>query len=104
MRSEIVRIHNQMHATTIYVTHDQTEAMTMATRIVVMKLGYVQQIGTPKEIYNHPANTFVATFIGSPSMNLFEANYEDGAIVFDDGLRIDLPEVLQGSPQKVLRG
>ena len=92
MRSEIVRIHNQIHGTTIYVTHDQTEAMTMATRIVVMKLGHVQQIGTPKEIYNHPANTFVATFIGSPSMNLIEANYENGDIVFDDGSRLTLPE------------
>ena len=71
MRSEIIKLHNQLNATTIYVTHDQTEAMTMATRIVVMNKGYIQQIGTPVEIYNHPANLFVATFIGSPAMNLF---------------------------------
>ncbi len=70
MRSEIVDLHNKINATTIYVTHDQTEAMTMADRIVVMNKGYVQQIGTPKEIYNHPKNKFVATFVGSPSMNL----------------------------------
>jgi len=64
MRSEIIKIHERVGATTIYVTHDQTEAMTMATRIVVMKDGYVQQIGTPKEVYNHPANIFVGGFIG----------------------------------------
>ena len=72
MRSEIVRIHNALSATTIYVTHDQTEAMTMADRIVVMNKGYIQQIGTPQEIYDNPKNTFVATFIGSPAMNILE--------------------------------
>ena len=72
MRSEIVKIHNSVHATTVYVTHDQTEAMTMADRIVVMNKGFVQQIGTPKEIYDHPKNIFVATFIGTPPMNLLE--------------------------------
>lgn len=72
MRSEITRIHNEVGATTIYVTHDQVEAMTMATRIVVMNNGYVQQIGTPVEIYEDPANTFVAGFIGTPPMNLFD--------------------------------
>jgi len=70
MRSEIVSIHNRIGATTVYVTHDQTEAMTMATRIVVMDKGHVQQIGTPEEVYSHPNNLFVATFIGSPAMNL----------------------------------
>ena len=72
MRSEIVKLHNRLGATTIYVTHDQIEAMTMASRIVVMNKGYIQQIGAPKVIYNHPANTFVATFIGSPAMNIVE--------------------------------
>ena len=72
MRSEIVKLHNELGATTIYVTHDQIEAMTMASRIVVMNKGYIQQIGSPKVIYNHPANTFVATFIGSPAMNIVE--------------------------------
>ena len=75
MRSEIVKLHNELGATTIYVTHDQIEAMTMASRIVVMSKGYVQQIGSPKVIYNHPANTFVATFIGSPAMNIIEGTF-----------------------------
>ena len=91
MRSEIVRLHNRLNATTIYVTHDLTEAMTMASRIVVMNKGYVQQIGTPAEIYNHPANLFVATFIGSPAMNLFEVVYKDNAIRFEDGTEFVLP-------------
>lgn len=82
MRSEIVKLHNSLGATTIYVTHDQTEAMTMASRIVVMSKGYIQQIGTPSEIYNHPQNIFVATFIGSPAMNLIESEAVDGKFVF----------------------
>ena len=77
MRSEIIKLHERLNATMIYVTHDQTEAMTMATRIVVMKDGYVQQIGTPREIYYHPANKFVASFIGSPAMNFFNCYYEN---------------------------
>lgn len=72
MRQEIIRIHREIDATTIYVTHDQTEAMTMATRIVVMKDGYIQQIGEPREIYAHPANKFVASFIGTPAMNFVD--------------------------------
>ncbi len=76
MRSEIVKLHNRINATTIYVTHDQIEAMTMATRIVVMSRGFVQQIGSPEEIYNQPVNLFVAKFIGSPSMNMFEMDYD----------------------------
>jgi len=75
MRSEIVKLHNSIDATTIYVTHDQTEAMTMATRIVVMSRGFIQQIGTPEEVYNNPNNVFVAKFIGSPAMNFFTVNY-----------------------------
>ena len=90
MRSEIIKLHDSLKATTIYVTHDQTEAMTMATRIVVMNKGYIQQIGTPIEIYNHPANIFVATFIGSPSMNLLNAKYSNGEVVFNKGLRLSL--------------
>ena len=76
MRSEIVKLHNKIGATTIYVTHDQTEAMTMATRIVVMSRGFVQQIGSPEEVYNDPHNVFVARFIGSPMMNMFDVNYD----------------------------
>ncbi len=90
MRSEIVKLHNDLGATTVYVTHDQTEAMTMASRIVVMKKGYIQQIGEPKEIYDHPANTFVATFIGSPAMNLLNATYNNGKIVFENGFEVIL--------------
>ncbi len=79
MRSEIVRIHEEVGATTIYVTHDQIEAMTMASRIVVMKDGFIQQIGTPNEVYQHPANLFVAGFIGTPAMNfLYGKLSEDG--------------------------
>ena len=72
MRAEIIRLHNQLNATTIYVTHDQTEAMTMASRIVVMKDGHIQQVGTPREIYEHPSNLFVASFIGAPAMNFLK--------------------------------
>ena len=81
MRSEIVKLHNKIGATTIYVTHDQTEAMTMASRVVVMSKGFIQQIDTPKNIYNNPKNIFVAKFIGSPSMNFFDGIYnEDGTV------------------------
>ena len=83
MRSEIIKIHKQMKATTIYVTHDQTEAMTMASRIVILKQGEIQQIGTPEEIYRHPVNEFVATFIGSPSMNMVPMTYNMDAWYFD---------------------
>jgi multiple sugar transport system ATP-binding protein len=78
MRAEIAQIHNRVGATTIYVTHDQTEAMTLADRIVVMKDGFVQQIGTPKELYFKPANRFVAGFIGEPPMNFIEGGADIG--------------------------
>jgi ABC-type sugar transport system ATPase subunit len=71
MRTELVRLHKRVGRTTIYVTHDQVEAMTMANRIVLMHKGVIQQVGTPSDVYAHPANTFVATFVGSPPMNLF---------------------------------
>ncbi len=73
MRTEIKKLHQNLNASMVYVTHDQIEAMTLATRIVVMKAGVVQQIGTPSEIYNRPSNLFVADFMGSPSMNLIPA-------------------------------
>ena len=72
MRSEIVKLHKKLNTTFIYVTHDQVEAMTMGTRIVVMKAGYIQQIDTPKNLYKYPGNKFVAGFIGTPQMNFFE--------------------------------
>ncbi len=85
MRTEIIKLHQQMGSITIYVTHDQTEAMTMASRIVVMKEGYIQQIGTPKEIYNHPVNKFVAGFIGSPAINFVDAIFDGTHLTFDGG-------------------
>jgi len=84
MRSELVRLHDDIQNTIVYVTHDQTEAMTMADRIVIMKLGKVQQVGTPREVYDKPANVFVATFIGSPTMNIVDATYTAGKIAFKD--------------------
>lgn len=109
MRSEIIKLHEALGATTIYVTHDQTEAMTMASRIVVMKLGKVQQIGTPIEIYNHPANLFVAGFIGSPAMNFMKAtfNKETSKVVLENGVEIAIDEKsLKGRnlPEKVIVG
>ena len=90
MRSEIVALHEKIGATSIYVTHDQTEAMTMATKIVVMSKGWVQQIGTPQEVYHNPKNIFVATFIGSPAMNIFDGTYDAGKVTFKDGYQVDL--------------
>ena len=89
MRSEITQIHRNTGATTIYVTHDQTEAMTMADRIVCMKDGYIQQVGTPYDLYFDPANIFVAGFIGEPPMNFIEAPVKDGKITINDSV-IDL--------------
>ena len=80
MRSEITQIHRETGATTIYVTHDQTEAMTMADRIVVMKDGYVQQVGTPRELYFDPVNVFVAGFIGEPPMNFVRGTVTGGKL------------------------
>ena len=92
MRSEIIKLHKRLKNTTIYVTHDQTEAMTMADRIVVMKDGYIQQIGTPIEIYRHPVNKFVASFIGSPAMNFVNVTYSKGVLHFKDGYKLKLPK------------
>lgn len=80
MRSEITQIHRQTGATTIYVTHDQTEAMTMADRIVVMRDGYIQQVGTPYELYFNPVNMFVAGFIGEPPMNFVSTEVKGGRV------------------------
>ncbi|MBQ9614018.1 MAG: sn-glycerol-3-phosphate ABC transporter ATP-binding protein UgpC [Lachnospiraceae bacterium] len=93
MRSEITQIHRETGATTIYVTHDQTEAMTMADRIVVMKDGYVQQVGTPRELYFDPVNVFVAGFIGEPPMNFVRDTVSGGKIKIG-GTVIDLSKKL----------
>ena len=92
MRAEIAKLHRRLETTTIYVTHDQTEAMTMADRIVIMKDGFVQQIGSPQEVYNTPNNVFVAGFIGSPAMNFFHVTLNDGVISNGKGLSLQLPE------------
>ena len=96
MRSEITQIHRETGATTIYVTHDQTEAMTMADRIVVMKDGYIQQVGTPYDLYFNPANMFVAGFIGEPPMNFISATVKDGKIEIAD-TSLDLSKIADKS-------
>ncbi len=89
MRIEIARLHRELGNTMIYVTHDQTEAMTLADKIVVLRDGRVEQAGTPREIYEDPANTFVAGFIGSPRMNLLNARWGEGGLVDVAGGRIE---------------
>ncbi len=93
MRAEIKELHQRLKVTTVYVTHDQVEAMTMADRIVVMNAGVVEQIGTPLELYDNPANVFVASFIGSPSMNLIKGKVSAGArpsFMTSDGIILPL--------------
>lgn len=94
MRLELKKLHKKLKTTTIYVTHDQVEAMTLASRVVILRNGAVEQIGTPREVYAHPANLFVAGFIGNPSMNLQPMRVErDGEIFLTSGpLRIPAPE------------
>ncbi|MBO6900467.1 MAG: sn-glycerol-3-phosphate ABC transporter ATP-binding protein UgpC [Rhizobiaceae bacterium] len=96
MRTEIKKLHNKVKTTVVYVTHDQVEAMTLADRIVVMKDGYIEQVGTPMEVFNNPVNTFVASFIGSPPMNLVPARIESDSVVFADGGRVPVPGRLAG--------
>ena len=117
MRAEIVKLHNQLKTTFIYVTHDQIEAMTMGTRIVVMKLGVIQQIDTPTNLFDYPENKFVAGFIGTPQMNFFEveirrvgdklnATFKDGQTVALElaGLRTIQDEYLDGNSHSVYLG
>lgn len=92
MRAEISKIHDEVGATTIYVTHDQTEAMTMASRIVVMDKGVIQQIDTPEHMYDFPYNLFVAGFIGAPAMNFIHCTYDKlGIMILKDGRRLKIP-------------
>jgi multiple sugar transport system ATP-binding protein len=91
MRTEIRELHLRLKTTTVYVTHDQIEAMTMADKIVVMQGGRVEQVGAPLELYDRPANTFVAGFIGSPAMNMLPGEVNRGAVVLEDGTRLPLP-------------
>jgi multiple sugar transport system ATP-binding protein len=103
MRTELQRIQEDLDTTTIYVTHDQEEAMTMSDRIVIIANGTVQQVGTPDEIYNHPANLFVADFIGSPAMNLFDVRL-DGTTLVGDGFEYELSEELAGTARSGATG
>jgi sn-glycerol 3-phosphate transport system ATP-binding protein len=91
MRLEIKRLHQQLGVTSIYVTHDQVEAMTLADRLVVMNLGRADQIGTPGDVYNHPATTYVGGFIGSPAMNFLKCRIDGAKAALDDGTSIALP-------------
>ncbi len=104
MRAEIKRLHIDQHATTVYVTHDQIEAMAMGDRIVVMSAAEIQQVGTPSEVYNDPANLFVARFIGSPGMNLLQGAYEKGAIHWPGENRYALPEGARASIAQAVDG
>jgi multiple sugar transport system ATP-binding protein len=92
MRAEIKELHQRLKTTTVYVTHDQVEAMTMADKIVVMHDGYVEQVGAPLDLYDHPDNMFVAGFIGSPSMNFLKGRVEQGRFVLEDGSSLPLPD------------
>lgn len=88
MRKEIAELHQRLGTNTIYVTHDQTEAMTMADRIIIMNHGVIQQVGSPKEVYDSPVNVFVGSFIGSPAMNFFDVKLENGRISNAHGLDV----------------
>ncbi len=106
MAEELRALHDRMGATTVYVTHDQLEAMQMGDRIVVMNHGVVEQFGTPQQIYDHPATLFVADFIGSPSMNIlpFEGAVTPGDRTVDLGTPVNLPEVQEGLRGKLALG
>ena len=103
MRAEIIKLRQRINTTFIYVTHDQTEAMTLGDRIVIMKDGFIQQIGTPQEVFDHPANLFVAGFIGTPQMNFFDAklvkNSDGKYAVAIDGVKgtVDVSELMGSS-------
>jgi multiple sugar transport system ATP-binding protein len=99
MRSEVLRVHHSIGAATLYVTHDQTEAMTMGDRVAVLRDGVLQQYATPRELYDRPANVFVASFIGSPEMNLYEASLEE----HDDGMAVALGSQRLGLPGQAYR-
>ena len=116
MRSEIIKLRQRIDTTFIYVTHDQTEAMTLGDRIVIMKDGYIQQIGTPREVFEHPANIFVAGFIGMPQMNFFEdaelvkegdtvkVKLQNALIVLDAEKSKVLAAKMDGAAKKVVAG
>ena len=105
-RSEITKIHQRVQTTFIYVTHDQTEAMTMGSRIAVLNAGYIQQLGPPQELYDHPTNLFVAGFIGSPAMNFFSgakvaSDGDKTKIVVDGAGQVEVPPLYAGKTREV---
>ena len=104
MRADIKKLHIAEEATTVYVTHDQIEAMAMGDRIVVMSDAVVQQVGTPHEVYYNPSNLFVARFIGSPGMNLLEGRYEDGRVHLPGGNEYVVPDRWQNALKSQLPG
>jgi multiple sugar transport system ATP-binding protein len=96
MRAEIARLQRDLQVTTIYVTHDQVEAMTMGDRVAVLREGKLQQVATPQELYDHPVNLFVAAFIGSPSMNLLDVTIEQDHVVIGDQ-RLSIPDSVRSA-------
>jgi multiple sugar transport system ATP-binding protein len=92
MRTEIKDLHERLKTTTVYVTHDQIEAMTMADKIVILRDGVIEQQGSPLDVYDRPNNLFVASFIGSPAMNLIKGTMQKGVMVAGNGSRIKLPK------------
>ncbi len=104
MRLEIKKLHQRVGNTIIFVTHDQVEAMTMADRIVIMKDGYIQQVGTPAEVFHKPANTFVARFIGAPSMNLLAGRIEGTIVTLDAGQNVTVPTLAPTGDGGILLG
>ena len=105
MRTEIKELHERLKTTTVYVTHDQIEAMTMADKIVILRDGYIEQEGSPLEVYDKPLNLFVAEFIGSPSMNLLKGEITPEGARLNDGTLLPLPPAHRGKPgQKIIYG
>lgn len=104
MRNEISKLHKEIGSTTIYVTHDQVEAMTMADRIVIMKDGIMQQVGKPMELYENPVNVFVAGFIGTPQMNFYPVKLDGNKVVFSDNNTLPLPEKIADSIPAAYKG
>jgi multiple sugar transport system ATP-binding protein len=100
MRTELIHLHRELGETFIFVTHDQVEAMTMGSRVAVMSAGLLQQVGTPQEVYDRPANRFVAEFIGSPAMNFLEARPDVDGALHAAGVPVALPDALRGAVQK----
>jgi multiple sugar transport system ATP-binding protein len=105
MRAELAKLHDRLGVTTVYVTHDQVEAMTLGQRVAVLRGGVLQQVDTPQDLFHRPANVFVAAFIGSPSMNLVDAKLDGGSVHFA-GYSVPIADgaAPEGAPKKVILG